>query len=390
MRIAYVCADPGVPVFGCKGCSIHVQEIVRAMAARGAEVHLFANRLGGPVPRGLDKVTIHPLGALLATEPVDREREAYEANATLWRLLEEQPPFDMLYERYSLWSHAGMDFAAHARIPSILEVNAPLVLEQQKHRGIYHMELAEQIAARCFAQATSIIAVSHTVAEYVRGVAPGNERIAVIPNGVDPKRFDRCEPGLGVDGAFTVGFVGTLKPWHGVDHLIDAFAMLAANVEQVKLLIVGDGPEAEVLRQRAADLGSQIADSIEWAGALPPDQIPAFIERMDVAVAPYPSLDNFYFSPLKLLEYMAAGRAIVASRLGQIAELIEHQTNGLLVTPGCAGELHDALERLRCDPALAARLGRSAQQTILTGYTWDHVLDAVLATLEPAMELPLR
>jgi glycosyltransferase involved in cell wall biosynthesis len=219
MRVAYVCADPGVPVFGCKGCSIHVQEIVRAFIARGDEVHLFANRLGGPVPPGLESVVIHPLGSFLATQAADREREALEANGTLRVLLEQEQPFDLLYERYSLWSHGGIDFAASSGTPSVLEVNAPLIVEQQKHRGIHHVALAEQIAARCFSQATSIIAVSDAVAQYVQQVIGNAARTTVVPNGVDPSRFAELTPGVGIDASFTVGFVGTLKPWHGVGSL---------------------------------------------------------------------------------------------------------------------------------------------------------------------------
>jgi glycosyltransferase involved in cell wall biosynthesis len=151
-------------------------------------------------------------------------------------------------------------------------------------------------------------------------------------------------------------------------------------------LVVGDGPEGDALRRLADQLGRQVAERIEWAGAVPPDQIPGLLERMDVATAPYPSLENFYFSPLKLLEYMAAGRAIVASRIGQIAELIDHETNGLLVTPDCPRSLHEALERLRNDTQLPMRLGHAAQQTVAAGYTWRHAMDTILATLETPLE----
>src|SRR5690606_13714515 len=126
--------------------------------------------------------------------------------------------------------------------------------------------------------------------------------------------------------AVTVGFVGTLKPWHGVSLLLEAFARLAADFAGVRLLIVGDGPERAALDQQAAALG--IASLTEFTGAVDPELIPALLAEMDVAVAPYPRLDDFYFSPLKVLEYMAAGRAVVASRIGMIPEWIEHAGTG--------------------------------------------------------------
>ena len=126
-----------------------------------------------------------------------------------------------------------------------------------------------------------------------------------------------------------------------------------------------------------------------FTGAVAPHQVPGLLASMDVAVAPYPKLANFYFSPLKVYEYMAAGLPVVASRIGQLTQVLRHEETGLLCPPGDAAALAAALERLRCDPALRKRLGAAARATALKKHTWDAVARRILslATRQPAHAL---
>src|SRR5207249_6257338 len=127
MRIAYVCADSGVPVFGRKGCSVHVQEMIRAFRRGGANVELFAARADGPLPPELEGVRVHRLPAVRAAAPGIVAVELL--NRALAVALSQAPPCDMVYERYSLWSAAAMEHAHAAGVPGVLEVNAPLIEE---------------------------------------------------------------------------------------------------------------------------------------------------------------------------------------------------------------------------------------------------------------------
>ncbi len=381
MRLAYVCADPGVPVFGRKGCSVHVQEMLRAMLRAGHTVELFARRLDGPPPADLAAVIVHLLPALPKDEVEQRELSAYEQNGDLVRALDDAGSFDLIYERHALWSFGGMELAARAGIPSVLEVNAPLIEEQRQHRALHHVELAELAAREAFQQARHIVAVSPAVAEYARRLAPRHAAIVVEPNGVAVARFQqaaRSRPSTAT--AVTVGFVGTLKPWHGLSVLLEAFARLGAGFPEARLLIVGDGPERAALDQQAAALG--IASLTEFTGAVDPELIPALLAEMDVAVAPYPRLDDFYFSPLKVLEYMAAGRAVVASRIGMIPEWIEHAGTGWLVTPGDTDELTAALKLLASDPARRDRFGAAAQASVTVRHDWSSVWERILRRVQ--------
>lgn len=378
MRIAYVCADPGIPVFGQKGCSIHVQEVIRALRRQGATVELFAVRLGDQPPADLADLKVHPLPPVPKGDPAIREQTAFSINPDLQVDLELASPFDLVYERYSLWSYSAMEFAQRKGIPGILEVNAPLIEEQIQHRSLINQDVAEQVAQQVFQSASGIVAVSQAVKQYLSNWV-SEDKVYVIPNGVNHHRFasDR-QPLLDRNGdPFTVGFVGSLKPWHGLDHLVNAFADLYQRVPQARLLIVGDGPQRDWLLAQLKQRGLQSAAQL--TGAVSPDIVPSLLASMDVAVAPYPESIDFYFSPLKVVEYMAAGLPVVASGIGQINQLIQDGVMGLLCPPSDETALANALERLCHSPYLRSQLGQAARQHILTHHTWDAVARQILA-----------
>jgi glycosyltransferase involved in cell wall biosynthesis len=390
MRIAYVCADAGVPVFGRKGCSIHVQELIRAFQEQGADVKLFAMNPHGIPSDDLREVSVHRFAEFPNGTPAKRELAAVRANRRLRRSLENEGAFDLVYERYSLWSYAGMEYARGAAIPGLLEVNAPLIEEQDRHRVLIHRGLAEQVTQRAFAAAAAVLAVSREVAAYVRQHQSTWGRVHIVPNGVNPDRFpDDIRPSCpGPPGYFTVGFVGTLKPWHGLSTLVEAFAMLRGRCPETRLLIVGDGTGRDNLLQDLSQRG--LLGSSHLTGAVSPDEIPGLLASMDVAVCPYPKRD-FYFSPLKVYEYMAAGLPVIVSSVGQLQELIKNEVTGLVIPPDDIEALVQALTRLLSEHDFRVRLGRAARRIAIRDHAWRSIAQEILALagLEPAGKGPV-
>jgi glycosyltransferase involved in cell wall biosynthesis len=121
-----------------------------------------------------------------------------------------------------------------------------------------------------------------------------------------------------------------------------------------------------------------LLEATRFTGAVAPEAVPGLLASMDVAVAPYPRLAHFYFSPLKVYEYMAAGLPVVASRIGQLAQVLRHEVDGLFCPPGDAHALAAALERLRAEPALRRRLGLAARAKVLREHTWEAVARRIL------------
>jgi glycosyltransferase involved in cell wall biosynthesis len=167
-----------------------------------------------------------------------------------------------------------------------------------------------------------------------------------------------------------------LKPWHGLQTLVKAFDRLHAIGPGVRLLVVGDGPERSRLERDLSARG--LLDAVHFTGSVAPTQVPGLLASMEAAVAPYPGLSHFYFSPLKVYEYMAAGCAIVASRIGQLDGLIEHEVSGLLCTPDDPVQLAGALLRLRSEPSLRNRLGQAARAKVRQKHTWDATVQRIL------------
>lgn len=386
MNIAYVCADPGIPVFGRKGASIHVQEVIRAFLRRGAHVTLFANRFDGNPPPGLEDVAVYQLTPIeKGMTKAERERAAFAANHELLSALEQNGPFDLVYERYSLWSYGGMEYAQISGLPGLLEVNSPLIEEQAQHRGLVNRFAAEHVARHAFGASSTLIAVSDQVASYLENFPEAKGRIQVIPNGVDVNRFhSQVKPILPhEEGIFTIGFVGTLKAWHGLEILVEMFDLVHDLGNGICLLIVGDGPGRKMLEQELSARG--LREVTHFTGAVDHDEVPSWLASMDVAVAPYPDLPDFYFSPLKIYEYMAAGLPVVVSDIGQIADVVKTNVNGIRCPAGDAKALASAILRIRNDPGFARKFGKAARATVEKSHTWDAVAGRIfkIAGLPP-------
>ncbi|WP_256841715.1 glycosyltransferase family 4 protein [Ornithinimicrobium cryptoxanthini] len=379
-RLAYLSADPGVPAFGTKGASVHVQEILRAFRLRGASPTLYTVRTDDHVPADLADVPVVHLPvdsdradrALPQRERVARreQRQVQVASDLAARAIADGA--DVVYERYSLFSTALAEVTQALGVPGILEVNAPLIDEQATHRHLVDRDGAVQSLRTQVAAASVIACVSRPVADWVLRHCPdAGERVRVTPNGVNTARIVPTAPSAG--SSPTVLFVGTLKPWHGVEVLLDAAAVAQ---EDWQIRIVGDGPQGVALAEQAERLGL----TVDFRGAVAPSEIPAALAGATIAVAPYPAFvdGDDYFSPLKIYEYAAAGLPVVASRVGQVPTIVGHDVTGLLVEPSDPQALAAAIDALVADPQRARDYGAAGRAVVEAAHSWDAVLGQIL------------
>jgi glycosyltransferase involved in cell wall biosynthesis len=212
------------------------------------------------------------------------------------------------------------------------------------------------------------MAVSSALVEYVTRQAPG-ATVRHIPNGADVEAFARARDGRApVDRTeVIIGFAGSMKPWHGVDHLIDAFAHLRETRSPARLVLAGHGPEEPALRDRVAG-DPRLQPYVQFLGAVPHHEMPGILVGFDIGAAPYTASEDFYFSPLKVVEYLAAGLPVVYPRIGDLPDLVADA--GIGYDPGNPDALRCALAELARDSDLRAAHA-SAAALRAPGLSWD-------------------
>ncbi len=408
MKILYLCPDPGIPVLGRKGASVHVRELIGAFARAGHRVTLAAQTLtkfAADEPAKVRARVIQIQSDPAATGAAQAFKEFNERlglqnslpgevrrivyNEAFYqdlkrRFLRHRPGF--IYERASLYATAGARLAQKFKVPHLVELNAPLAVEQSAYRATGFGELAAHAERWTLTHADAVIVVSAELRKHVLALGVKPARVYVMPNGVNPELFwaengrarhsVRAPHSQVKDGAHgvtrpTLGFVGGLRPWHGVEVLPALLARLSQRRPAVRLVIAGDGQLRSELEGEFKRRG--LARNVVFTGAMPHDEVPAVIRQFDIALAPYPKHDHdFYFSPLKLFEYMACGVPVVAANLGQISEVVTDGKTGLLYPPGNLNELVARCERLLANPRLCASIGSTAAKLVRRKFTWDH------------------
>ena len=381
MRLLYLSLDPGVPVLGHKGASVHVRALASALSDIGADVAIASPRTepaGDTLPTAVRLLPLPGMTPKASEAEVHAAREVQRA-----AVIEAAHSFaaDAIYERYSLFGDAGIRAAEALGIPHVLEVNAPLREEARRFRELPHPNLAAEIEHCVFRGTSRILVVSPSLRRWLEreGVEP--VRVEVVPNAVAPGRF------LGPrrtrrDDEFVLGFCGSLKAWHGIEVLLEACAVAFREEPAMRLEVVGDGPLAHLL-----DSASLPAGRLRALGPLPHTEALERLHCWDVGVAPYLPLEDFYFSPLKVVEYMAAGVCPVASDLGELPALLDGGQRGVLVPAGDARHLSSAFLDLARDRERCAELSRRARAYVLDTHTWDRNARVVLDSFARSREL---
>ena len=381
--IAFIRASPG-PGTQAGGAASHINGFLNAALQLGADISLISNdEIAGLDSTKLPLKLIWPkaLGSTRAAFDIYNNELFTEAAI---EEIERRPPH-FIYQRYARFSWAGVAGALRTKRSLFLEYNGSEVWVGRYWDRVDKLDLLARYERLNLKAATRIFVVSKVERENLLKAGVELEKIVVNPNGVDAEKF---KPGIGGDALrrelgiapdeIVTGFVGTFGPWHGVEVLAKAITQIPRD-RPIRFLLIGSGALRGIVEKILGEGGA--LDRVMMLGAVTHDRVPELLDACDLLVSPHVPLDagaEFFGSPTKLFEYMAMAKGIVASRLGQIGEVLEHERTALLVEPGNVRELADSIIRLAGSRELRERLGAAARQAAIERHTWKHNAQRVL------------
>lgn len=349
--------------------SIHIMAIVDALGALGHDVRLIGPRASKSAGRPSF------LGRIKRMAPrwlLELLLVAYNLPVAL-RMRREVMSFkpDLIYERYALYNFAGVLYARLRRIPIILEVNTPYAMAWARYYGLRLPRLARYVERNTLLAADHIVTVTDAQRTLLREAGIVGEKISVCHNAIDPEWFNperHAVPGLrdqlGLSGVI-VGFIGTMNRWQGIMAFPDVLRAVLARCPEVSFLFVGDGEFREPLEKFCLDAG--YPGRVAFTGRVPHDQIPPLLAIMDIALL---LNSNDYGSPMKIFEYWAMGKAVIAPAVAPVCEVMRDGETGFLIEPGNTSQMVDLILRLVGDRELRLRLGGAGRDYVQKNHTW--------------------
>ena len=366
MRILYAATDQRVP--GEVGGSVHVSAVAAGLVALGHDVHVLVTGGDGPFPDdGAHWVDLPP--------PLSARRLRWLLAARVRALAERIRP-DVVIERYYNFGGEGVVAARAVGALAVLEVNAPVIdhpgsAKRRLDRALLVEPLRRWRDWQCrhtdiFLTPQADILPSWVTPERIVEVEWGADTLRFTPDAAGDVPFERPAAGT------LVVFAGAFRAWHGAIHLVEAMRRLReCGRKDISAVLIGGGPELPRVRQAAERL-----DGVSFTGALPHDAMPACLAAADIGAAPFdvgahaPLSLGFFWSPLKVFEYMAAGLPVVAPAIDRLGRIVRNGQEGVLYDAGDPAALAGAIETL-CDPARRRRLGAAARARVVEHFGWD-------------------
>jgi glycosyltransferase involved in cell wall biosynthesis len=389
-RIDYLRSDLSFVGLGAGGSVSHTLGVINGLLEAGHAVDVIAADHVPGLPRHhpVREEVIAPGSTIRVHDEAAMVAYHHRFVGKAERRLREWRP-DFLYQRHAVFNATGAVLARRLGIPLVLEANHTEVGAKAMWSRLQFRRLAEQFERTAFESADAIVAVSAIGADALAEVGADRGKILVNPNGVDPNIFSPKVAGHGLRARLgfrpdqvVVGFLGTFTRWHGVLFLAEQVAPLVARHPSARFLFMGDGDLRSAVEDRLRQAG--VADRAVFTGLIPHDAVPEHLAACDVLVSPHLPFEDgtpFFGSPTKLFEYLAMGKAVVASNLGQIGDVIDDGKSGMLYGPGMAGEFQATMDRVLSDGGERARLGQNARRRVETEYTWRRNAERAVAFL---------
>lgn len=385
MRILYVALKEALP--GTHGGAVHITEVAQQLTRRGHQLVVVVQQRAGQTAREtLD-------GYNIVRIPARSNFLLFQLEPTVRALIEEFKP-DLVMERYYNFSGAGTSAAQRAHLPAMLEVNAPMMDPPGTKKNLADKFLLGQMTRIARAQALNANRIVTPLAATVP-FSEARDRVREIPWGANVELFDRTHldkteietlrAKINPHNKRVVAFLGSFRPWHGVREFIRVAQEIAPARDDILFLMIGSGDLLDELRAQVER--AKLQDKIVLTGAVKYPQVPYYLGLAHVGVAPFnttvhpPLRVGFYWSPLKVHEYMAMGLPVVTIDVAGLNQIARHEQEGLLYPEGNLGALRAAILRLTDDDALAARLGQAGRVRVVENFSWQkhaELLEGVL------------
>ena len=380
LKISYLCSDVGIPVLGFMGCSVHVREMVNALAGLVSDISVFAPSKGEGNQFPHEIVDIKRF----KKKWIGRDLRLILSNMNFYRTCRKQfkvqrPHF--IYERYGLYGWAGVKLSKKFSIPLIVEINT-LLTEEEKDR-LHFPGLARIFETTILKRADAVCCPSKIMRTLLTERGITKEKIIVTPNGINFEKFNSQMDGeqirnqYGLGGKVIIGFVGILKRLWGIYTILECAPQVFSKTNDLHFMVVGEGKEFQNVQRLIKENG--LTDRFTLTGGVSHSDIPKYIAAMHIGIAPYCYKDPFHGSPMKIFEYMAMGKPVIASAQGQIKDIIKNGKNGLLIEPDDSDGLAKAILELGSDKTKMRNMGIKARATV-ENYTWEANARKVLAT----------
>lgn len=364
-----VSTDPQAEAGGPRS---HVLGVIQAFQTVGWDVKPYI--VGDRVPREWVKKSPEKTvsGSYVRTLAADFVRLllSVKNSRQAWQELGGQ--VDWVYERFACYQSLGKKFKQR-NIPWILETSGPFFYEAKLERkSIVLSDIERKLELKAYREADVIVCVSEALQEIiVREAKISPEKIIVVPNGVDTTFFDpACYTPKRMFKDFTVGFVGSLIAWQGLDLLLETLGQLKAEGINLSLTIVGDGPKRLDWEEKAARLG--IASNVAFVGRVPRSEVPHYLAGFDVGYSGQVQMQvgQMYHSPLKLYEYMAMAKPPIASAFADAQQTVCEGKTGFLFQPNDRKDLKRALLSAFQAQDTLSKMGNLARKEIESNHSW--------------------
>jgi glycosyltransferase involved in cell wall biosynthesis len=240
--------------------------------------------------------------------------------------------------------------------------------------------------------AHKIVVVSKALKEVLKNFGINDDKIIVIPNGVDELKYcpdlenSDIREEYGLKDKIIIGFIGTFGHWHGAENIALAYGRLIQKYpeykEKTSLFMIGDGIKMNEVKNHIKNFN--IFENVILTGLVSQKEGPKYLSICDILVnstVPNPDGTEFFGSPTKIFEYMAMGKGIICSDMGQMSEILEHEKTALMVKPGDIEDLLESMKILIDNESLRKEIGKNARKSVMEKYTWDKHVDQILSNI---------